>query len=344
MKILIQNDHQSHGRLLSVSIFRVISMLMIILFHCMCYSAGFWEEYFHCAQPVVLVHDAAAMVVSLALPAFFFVSGFLYAYLYVEKDKYRNWKSFMVSKFKRLILPTITWTIIYLAVLPFRYPLSEVLTGIQHLWFLPVLFCVFMIVRLVTPWLLAVRKPLVDIVIASAVVIVNYLLFIGYQCIELDDSLLIGRILTYLDYFIVGIMMYKHRFALSNKLLEIILVVLLLGCHVACMNIFVTLAHGLVNTIVIIAICILVMDVLSVVSVDGHSIAYRILDSLDKNSMGIYLIHQVLIMVLYQYTSFDESFLTAHPYLAIVALFLSVLLVSWALSSLKRKLKLEPYL
>ena len=52
------------------------------------------------------------------------------------------------------------------------------------------------------------------------------------------------------------------------------------------------------------------MDVLSVVSVDGHSIAYRILDSLDKNSMGIYLIHQVLIMVLYQYTSFDESFLT----------------------------------
>lgn len=329
---------------MSVSIFRVISMLMIILFHCMCYSAGFWEEYFHCAQPVVLVHDAAAMVVSLALPAFFFVSGFLYAYLYVEKDKYRNWKSFMVSKFKRLILPTITWTIIYLAVLPFRYPLSEVLTGIQHLWFLPVLFCIFMIVRLVTPWLLAVRKPLVDIVIASAVVIVNYLLFIGYQRIELDDSLLIGRILTYLDYFIVGIMMYKHRFALRNKLLEIILVVLLLGCHVACMNIFVTLAHGLVNTIVIIAICILAMDVLSAVSVDGHSIAYRILDSLDKNSMGIYLIHQVLIMVLYQYTSFDESFLTAHPYLAIVALFLSVLLVSWALSTLKRKLKLEPYL
>lgn len=344
MEILIQNDHQSHGRLLSVSIFRVISMLMIILFHCMCYSAGFWEDYFHCTQPVVLVHDAAAMVVSLALPAFFFVSGFLYAYLYVEKNKYRNWKSFTVSKFKRLILPTITWTVVYLAVLPFRYPLSEVLTGIQHLWFLPVLFCIFMIVRLVTPWLLAVRKPLVDIVIAFAVVIVNYLLLIGYQRIELDDSLLIGRILTYLDYFIVGIMMYKHRFALRNKLLEIILVVLLLGCHVACMNIFVTLAHGLVNTIVIIAICILVMDVLSAVSVDGHSIAYRILDSLDKNSMGIYLIHQVLIMVLYQYTSYDESFLTAHPYSAIVALFLSVLLVSWALSSLKRKLKLEPYL
>ena len=334
-----QNDHQLEGRLMSVSIFRVISMLMIILIHCMCFSAGYWDEYFHCPEPSRALHDLAAIMAALALPIFFFVSGFLNAYNYVEKGKYRAWPLFVANKFKRLILPTVIWTVIYLMILPFRYPLTEVLTGIQHLWFLPVLFSVFILVRLITPWLVRERTAQADAAIACAIVIACYLLYLVYRRCEIHDSLFIGRVLTYLGYFVVGMMAYKHRLALRNKVLEAVLVLFLLACHAACLTVFVSLAHGLVNIFVTIGICVFALDLLSAIKFGNHSRIYSVFNGLDRNGMDIYLIHQVLIMLLYQYTGVKESLMLPHPYLGIAILMLTVLPVSWALSEMKRRLQ-----
>ena len=120
------------GRMLNVSLLRVLAMLMIVLFHCMCYNAGIWN--YPSVEPDNVIYILAQIIVYLALPFFFFISGYLYS-LYINKNGYRNWRKFLISKLKRLILPTISWTIIYLIVIPGDFSIWELLSGIRHLWF-----------------------------------------------------------------------------------------------------------------------------------------------------------------------------------------------------------------
>ncbi len=60
--------------------------------------------------------------------------------------------------------------------------------------------------------------------------------------------------------------------------------------------------------------------------------------------MGIYLVHQVLIMVLFEYSLFEELWLSNHPYIGPVALFMLVFPISWFFADMKGTLKLEPFL
>lgn len=338
-----KNDHQHDGRLLNVSIFRVISMLMIVLFHCMCYCSDYWQEY-PCPAPDAVLRVVASFVVSLALPFFFFASGFLYAFIYQDKNGYRNWKAFLVNKVKRLILPAISWTVICLLLLPFRYSVRELLAGIMHLWFLPTLFFIFILARLLSPWLMARRKPLVDVVLLCGLVMMAYLIFVAYTWSGVDDGFLFGRIMTSVGYFLAGMMMYKLRLSFSQKPLELIALILLLGWHAVNLNVQMYALQTLVDNYVIIAISVLALDLLSSVKPKQNFVVSPVLNSMDKNGLGIYLVHQVLIMALFQYTQFEESFLTFHPHIGTAVLFLLVLPLSWGLTELKRKAKLEPYL
>ena len=79
-------DDLKHDRLLNISIFRVLSMLLIVLFHCMCYNAGMWN-YLSVEQDDV-IYILAQIIVYLALPFFFFISGYLYSYIYIYKQKW----------------------------------------------------------------------------------------------------------------------------------------------------------------------------------------------------------------------------------------------------------------
>lgn len=320
-----------------------MAMLMIVLFHCMCYCSGIWQDY-SCPEPSASMRAIASFVVTLALPFFFFASGFLYAFIYLDKNGYRSWKSFVVNKFKRLILPTVTWTVICLILLPFRYSVWELIAGIQHLWFLPTLFIIFIMARLLSPWLLSQREPLVDLIITSVAVLAVYVAYWTYMTHEIQDGFLIGRLTMFTGYFIAGMMWYKHRTKILNKFIVVILLLFFLGCHAVSLNRFLFAGQSIVDIFVIICICAMVLDLLSSVNMKSESAASRILNSLDKNGMGIYLVHQVLIMTLYQYTPFEESFLAVYPWVGTTVLFLLVLPVSWAFAEAKRRMKLEPFL
>ena len=327
------------GRMLNVSLLRVLAMLMIVLFHCMCYNAGNWSVY-PCERPDDLTMDVASVIVSIALPFFFFISGFLFAVIYKNKNGYRDWKAFLVGKLKRLILPTVTWTIIYLILLPFRYTVWEYISGIRHLWFLPTLFVIFIIARLAAPFLLAKRKPYLDLIIAVAVIILTNF----SSRIDNDDYLLLKNVLWYIPYFVTGMMFFKHRFRVNYKSIEVIILLFLVGALAQMLLTPPFHGQSFLVTIVLIVICCLTFDLLSVVKMDKDSMASCLLSNLDKNSMGIYLVHQVLIMTLYQYTFFEESWLTYHPYIGPILLFIVVFPLSWAFAEAKRRLKLEPFL
>lgn len=331
------NEDLKNERLLNITIFRVISMLMIVLFHCMCFNAGNWNIY-ECTMPDDMTSNVSKMLDSLALPFFFLISGFLYSFIYQQKNGYRNWGKFITGKTKRLILPTISWTIIYLILLPFRYTVLELISGIRHLWFLPTLFVIFIIARLISPFLFAKRKFALDMIMALLFIVVTNLIS------RTDGFELLKNVAWYVAFFVGGMMYYKHRFTVNNKLIASIAVILLVGCHG--FMILTPPFHGqsLLDTLALIAIGCLLIDLFSNVKMDKNSMPSRILSNLDKNSLGIYLVHQVFIMTLYQYTLFEESWLTFHPYIGPILLFVIVLPLSWAFAEAKRRLKLEPFL
>lgn len=321
-------------RLLGVSFFRIMSMLMIVIYHCMCYNAGIWQGY-SCSEPNEYVNRFASWVVSMALPFFFFISGYIYIY---NKKRYLNWKVFIINKFKRLILPCVSWTFICLALFPFHFSAAELVSGVCHLWFLPTLFCIFILVRLITPFLLQERSFIVDVILTVVLIILSY-----FACRQLP-ALLLGNIFKYISFFISGIILFKHRFSLNNQYIEFCIVVVLLVLHVLLINIDLFRGQGLLDILVLIITSYLLLDLLSYIKICTKSLLMRLLNNLDSNSMGIYLVHQVLIMFLYQYTMFEESWLTYHPYLGPFVLFLVIFPLSWVFAEAKRRLKTEPYL
>lgn len=339
MRIVISNNNMNHGsggRMLSVSLLRVISMLMIVLFHCMFFNTGEWSVY-PCTIPNEMTKSVASIIVSIALPLFFFISGFLFAYIYKYKNGYRDWKLFTWNKLKRLILPTFSWTIVYLIIFPFRYTVWEYLSGIRHLWFLPTLFVIFIIVRVCIPFLLAKRKPFKDVLLLLVLFIISNAVHIPYW------SQFIGKFSYYISFFVGGVMFCKYWFALRNKTIEVVCILVLIGLHIINTAYLFFFSQLVMDTVVLIAICCLTFDLLSVVKIDS-SMATHFLSNLDKNSLGIYLVHQVLIMALYQFTQFEESWLTYHPYIGPIMLFAVVFPLSWAFSDAKRRLRLEPFL
>ena len=329
-------DDLKHDRLLNISIFRVISMLLIVLYHCMCYNAGIWN--YPSVEPDNVIYILAQIIVYLALPFFFFISGYLYSYIYIYKNGYRNWRKFLISKLKRLILPTISWTIIYYIVIPSDFSIWELLSGIRHLWFLPTLFCVFIIAKIISPVFFLKGKPFIDILIGLGLMAISIVINRKY------GELLVGNLTHYIVYFLGGMILFKHRIFVMNRSFAIALLLLLICMHCLILLFPLFRFQSIVDVIIVIAISGLILELLTAVRLNPDSYKTSVLKNLDKNSMGIYLVHQVLIMLLFEYSLFEELWLSNHSYIGPVVLFMLVFPMSWFFAAVKRKLKLEPFL
>lgn len=71
-------------RIQYVSVLRVCSMLLIVLYHSMCYYTGTW--WYLCTDIVPLWKLLSPPTVTIGLTTFVFISGFLYGYLYMKQE------------------------------------------------------------------------------------------------------------------------------------------------------------------------------------------------------------------------------------------------------------------
>ena len=68
------------------------------------------------------------------------------------------------------------------------------------------------------------------------------------------------------------------------------------------------------------------------------------MQSFASNSMGIYLIHHVIIWSLLIYIPGFQAFMNSHFFIAPVFLFISVIFVSWSISIILNKYRLTRYI
>ena len=128
-----------------VSVLRVCSMLLIVLYHSMCFYSGTW--WYLRSEIVPLWKVISTPIEIVGLTTFVFISGFLYGYMYLERGKYRNVKSFLSNKFRRLMIPYFFWGILMIVSMPtVQITWINLFTGVCHLWFLMMLFEIFVLI------------------------------------------------------------------------------------------------------------------------------------------------------------------------------------------------------
>lgn len=323
-------------RNLQVSYFRVIAMLMVVCYHCLCYY-GIWSDSLITNLNYIKI---CKFINSIDMPVFFFISAYLYTGQ-LENCKYNDTISFIKKKFKRLLIPYFIWAIVINLIFIDRYHFKSILTGISHLWFLLTLMMIFLIVHLT-------RKKWFKMSILSLWGIV-FILFVIAPLRDLIsiNILRISQILQYLPFFFVGIIFARYKEKIPSYPIFNVLIVLLLALYI----LFFFCFHNTESHFIKILTQYIIIPLSAIIIISSSWILCRhirfkevdIIQSLDKNSMGIYIIHHILIIAAIENKTLSV-FIVNHDIIAPIVLFIATLLISWLTSLLLNQFKFSSYL
>lgn len=133
-------------RLDEVTLMRTILALLIVFMHSFtCYN-GSWKEPAGYVD-IPLYKWLARISFAYTLEAFVFISGYLFAFQRITLKRTGGGISLIVNKLKRLILPSIIFSILYF-LLFYEYKglgnaVYSIINGCGHMWYLPMLFWCF---------------------------------------------------------------------------------------------------------------------------------------------------------------------------------------------------------
>ena len=141
--------------LFEISIIRPLIIFLLVVYHSLCVFTGGW------AVPQGVSPNAAYwwmghLISGFRIETIAFVGGYVFCYQCFELGKRKGFFGFLWKKFKRLIIPCFVFGIVYY--LLFRFNTNKfnwqvafwrVANGIEHLWFLPMLFWCFLVCWLI---------------------------------------------------------------------------------------------------------------------------------------------------------------------------------------------------
>lgn len=143
------NSYSSSRKyLLDVGVIRIILIFLLIIYHSLC---PFTSEYWDNPQGIVIpvYYWIGRISYSFMLESFVFISGLILGYQVLTKGlSTLSFKKLIRNKAKRLIVPSIIFSIIYyILFLDLSSAPSSILISITegagHMWFLPMLFWCF---------------------------------------------------------------------------------------------------------------------------------------------------------------------------------------------------------
>lgn len=133
---------------------RLFLVVMLVFYHAFAIFSGAWEPIE--GYPEIPIYNLLdKLSYACLLETFVFISGYVLGFQVFTKgtENVLNAKSIFLKKIKRLIIPSIIFSIIYLAIFdkyhqPFLTLVYQTLCGVGHMWFLPMLFWCFVLVYL----------------------------------------------------------------------------------------------------------------------------------------------------------------------------------------------------
>ena len=142
MKQLIQRQNLDE-----ISFIRPILIILLVAFHAFAPWDGSWPC-FDGYQDNGLYWWIAKTTYSFMLPAFVFLSGYVWSYQREFLGRKETLKVLAIKKFKRLIVPSVVFSLAYICLIENTSTgalslIENIISGTGHMWFLPMLFICF---------------------------------------------------------------------------------------------------------------------------------------------------------------------------------------------------------
>lgn len=207
-----------------VVIIRITLIVFLVLYHSLAPYCGAWSQlYNQHASP--LLHDIGIITYTFFLQAFVFISGYIFGMQSIRQPETLKISYIIKSKFKRLLLPSIIFSVIYYIIF-FEIKDSlfsmvyNIIIGVGHLWFLPMLFWCFLGISII-------EKIKLNKYIIACLTLLAAIFYINLP-------LRIGESACYFFFFYLGYGITTNTFPikrlLTNYCVLIFAIIYVLGC------------------------------------------------------------------------------------------------------------------
>lgn len=269
------------------------------------------------------------------MPLFVSLSGAIYSIGY-ENGKYLHFIPFINNKIKRLIVPFIFVGVFFLAPTLVIFKMTnmsftECVGNIlfccgseRHLWYLPALFWIFIIV-----WVFTKSKIKVEIMfILSVLIAVICSLFLKFDFFALWNAI------QYLPYFILGMLINNYK-TIRNSLMLFVGVFIFFTTAIILWFSDISLLDNICRILLPCSIVVMLVSVFRWLSrmINIRSVIWI---SILKYSFAIYLFHVMIIYVMYNCIC-----MYLPVYVMIPVTFISAMIISSCLAYIIRKLNLQ---
>ena len=190
-----------------VVVIRNILIVLLVFYHAFAIYSGAWAPLKGFSE-IKTYWWLDKLSYAFMLELFVFISGFVFGYqVRLKGESKLQAKSLFWGKFKRLIIPSIIFSLLYILLLgnikqPVQNILYELLNGVGHMWFLPMLFWCFVWVWIIEKLHLKPRLVIPLLVLAS----------IGSF---LPMPLRMGLAMYYMPFFYAGYIIQKNDISLD---------------------------------------------------------------------------------------------------------------------------------
>lgn len=322
---------QNKVRFNDISILRVSAMLMVVFYHCLC-PYSIWDGTdFYIGFHVPAWDVVDGMLAQIHLPIFFLISGYLYGYKRI-RGGYNDNVKFLKDKALRVLAPYVIVGL-FLCLLQDR-DILQMLCGISHLWFLLVIYECYLFGKIIERvlWLPSGRLVLIGLAAVVLLLVASYRI---PQVRFLAATLLV----RYFPYYLIGMLASKMDFSLFARCKHTMVVGLFLV--IACSALQrVYLNRAVLATLLGLALVALLFCVARCTQIDRVP-SWAM--SLDKCSMGIYIVHHVLIQEMNGLCVFHEM-ASEYYYVYPLVQFVLITLISWGFVAICRRKKYSKYI
>lgn len=308
-----------------VSVVRAFSAIVVVFFHC--YAMFFDKGVFGPADDGNPWYVAIRCgLITVAMPMFFFLSGYCFTWSAVKKGHYTSFAELMRKKSLRLVLPYFVWSVVMMLATggPIRF--GDLVRGNNdHLWFLPSLLWCF-----VFGYVLLRR--------ATNVYIWLFCLLLAFALtmsgIVLPRVFGLSAASRYLCWFVAGQLFCLHYDRFSALLRDRLPVLLLMMAAWVVMLVVAPVAYGATQTVwsllsvsAVLVSSVFLADRTPALMADWGGVIGRL-------SFGIYLLHFMLLILFLQHLGGVADWVASSPAVLVLLLSVVILAVSMLLTKL----------
>lgn len=309
-------------QLFYISRLRILFTIIVVVYHALCPFSVKWGNEGNGIYPLLPFYNWLAVFLGNIHMAFFtFVAGYLFRYQYCRISDFR---SLIVKKSRRLLIPYLFWGIILFLTLDYTY--LDLVKGISHLWFLLMLFWCFVVGYIFLKfrryrWIIGIFTVVANLLSSF---VPEYLAF--------------KNLVGYLPYFIIGMLIegsFWHRGIKERYKLWLLISSVALIC-LAFFNLNILTFGSTIDWILkailkvggrIFIVCTFLIALFEVFSASGNAASSGI-KRWERYSFPVYILHHWLLLLMLANADIN-MFYASHPlYLPIlvgIILLISVL-------------------